>query len=278
MIKATFEKIKDVIKMNMNFSSIEKYFLNEKKAGRIETNIPFIVVDNFPKLGFLTALRFLEWVIDNPKGVVSLPTGKTPEYFIVWTVYLLENWDNKKGKKIRAKYGLENVKKPSLSRLRFVQIDEFYPISSAQYNSFNKYVKNYYLKGFGLELKNALLINSDTIPLAEGKHFTKVFPHCHVDLSLRYREPKSGMEELQQKSIFCIDDWCSDYEAQIRDMGGIGFFLGGIGPDGHIAFNTRGSDHHSTTRLTATNFETQAYNCFICFFLCPGSFVIILLY
>ena len=45
---------------------------------------------------------------------------------------------------------------------------------------------------------------------------------------------------------------------KIRDKGGIGFFLGGIGPDGHIAFNTRGSDHHSTTRLTETNFETQA--------------------
>ena len=41
-------------------------------------------------------------------------------------------------------------------------------------------------------------------------------------------------------------------------MGGIGFFLGGIGPDGHIAFNVRGSDHNSTTRLTTTNFETQA--------------------
>ena len=31
-----------------------------------------------------------------------------------------------------------------------------------------------------------------------------------------------------------------------------------MGPDGHIAFNTRGSDHNSSTRLTATNFETQA--------------------
>ena len=41
-------------------------------------------------------------------------------------------------------------------------------------------------------------------------------------------------------------------------LGGIGFFLGGIGPDGHIAFNVRGSDHYSTTRLTATNYETQA--------------------
>src|SRR4030042_509033 len=31
-----------------------------------------------------------------------------------------------------------------------------------------------------------------------------------------------------------------------------------MGPDGHIAFNARGSDHNSSTRLTATNFESQA--------------------
>ncbi len=41
-------------------------------------------------------------------------------------------------------------------------------------------------------------------------------------------------------------------------MGGIGFFLGGIGPDGHIGFNIKGSDHSSTTRLCPTNYETQA--------------------
>ena len=41
-------------------------------------------------------------------------------------------------------------------------------------------------------------------------------------------------------------------------MGGIAFFLGGIGPDGHIAFNVRGSDFFSTTRLTEPNYETKA--------------------
>ncbi len=41
-------------------------------------------------------------------------------------------------------------------------------------------------------------------------------------------------------------------------LGGLGFFLGGIGPDGHVGFNIRGSDHLSTTRLMATNYETQA--------------------
>ena len=49
-----------------------------------------------------------------------------------------------------------------------------------------------------------------------------------------------------------------EYEERIRELGGIGFFLGGIGPDGHIGFNIRGSDHHSTTRLCPTNYETQA--------------------
>ena len=55
-----------------------------------------------------------------------------------------------------------------------------------------------------------------------------------------------------------IDDWCQRREEQIRALGGLGFFLGGIGPDGHIGFNIRGSDHFSTTRLMATNYETQA--------------------
>jgi len=245
--------------MNSIFhSKVEDTFFKESGLNSINTQIPYILVENFPNLGLLTALRFLEWAAENPMGVISLPTGKTPEYFIVWTTYLLENWDNKKGKQIREKYGLGSLKKPRLMDLRFVQIDEFYPISSKQHNSFYNYVNNFYIDGFGLNPENSLLINSDTIPLAGGKHYSEIFPDSLVDLSLRLRQPKSQLELLQQQSIFMIDDWCSNYEASIREMGGIGFFLGGIGPDGHIAFNVKGSDHHSTTRLTATNFETQA--------------------
>jgi len=239
-------------------SPVEKAFLSESGIEKMSTLLPYLVVDNFPKLGLLTACRFLEWVDTNPQGVISLPTGKTPEFFIKWTQYLLANWDTKKGKEIRETYGLGKLQKPSLKDLSFVQIDEFYPISSKQHNSFYHYVNNFYLEGFGLSKKNALLINSDEIPLAEGKHFSKLFPDLKVDLSLRFREPTSALEALQQQSIYLIDQWCGDYEARIRDKGGIGFFLGGIGPDGHIAFNTRGSHPFSVTRLTETNFETQA--------------------
>ena len=89
-------------------------------------------------------------------------------------------------------------------------------------------------------------------------NFRDVFPDGVIDLSLRYRDAKSAAEKLRQRSIFMIDNWCSEYDQKVRDLGGIGFFLGGIGPDGHIAFNVRGSDPNSTTRLTHTNYETQA--------------------
>ena len=43
-----------------------------------------------------------------------------------------------------------------------------------------------------------------------------------------------------------------------RALGGIGFFLDTIGPDGHIAFNGKGSSHLSYTRLIYMNYETMA--------------------
>lgn len=246
------------INRKYSFSKVESSFIEKSGDKAITTSIPYVLVNNFPELGLLTALRFLEWVSENPQGVISLPTGKTPEHFIKWTQYLLTNWDNKDGENIRIRYGLNNIKKPDLKGLQFVQLDEFYPISSSQHNSFYNYVVNFYVQGFGLDIKKALLINSDEILLADNKHFSEIFPDSKVDLSLRYRECKTAREQLQQESIFRIDNWCSNYEKQIREKGGIGFFLGGIGPDGHIAFNTRGSDFYSTTRLTSTNFETQA--------------------
>ena len=55
----------------MNLSRVEQAFLSEIEYKEISTVTPYITVDNFPKLGLLTALRFLEWVLENPKGVIS---------------------------------------------------------------------------------------------------------------------------------------------------------------------------------------------------------------
>ncbi|HEX7584537.1 MAG TPA: glucosamine-6-phosphate isomerase, partial [Prolixibacteraceae bacterium] len=216
------------------FSQVEKIFLQQAGLDQMSTKMPYITVENFPKLGMLASLRFLEWITQNPSGVISLPTGKTSEYFIKYTHFFLENWDNKKGQDILSTYGFSGVKKPDLRGLQFVQMDEFYPISSAQHNSSCNYVENYYINGFGLNPSKALLINSDVIPLAEGKSYNEVFPNLRIDLSLRYRDAKSPFERLQQRSILSIDDWCSEFEQKVREKGGIGFFLASIGPDGHI--------------------------------------------
>ncbi len=244
--------------MEHNFTKVEQAFFNEVKSQKISTRIPYITTESFPKLGLLSALSFLEWAGENPEGVVSLPTGKTAQYFLDFTHLILDNWNNKKGKDLREKYGMSENKKPDLSELTFVQMGEFFPIDPKQHNSLHNYAIKQYIQAFNLNEEKALLINSDEIKLAEGKHFSEVFPDYTIDLTLRYREAKSSQEKLQQESIFKIDDWCSKYENKIRALGGIGFFLGGIGPDGLIAFNTRGSDHFSSTRLTKTNFETQA--------------------
>ncbi|WP_321370252.1 glucosamine-6-phosphate isomerase [uncultured Draconibacterium sp.] len=244
--------------MTVNFTKVEEAFFEETKSKKISTKIPYITTESFPKLGLLSALSFLEWASKNPNGVACLPTGKTAQYFLDFTHLLLDNWNNKKGKDFLEKYGLADVKKPDLSELTFVQMGEFFPINPEQHNSLFNYAQKQYIDGLGFNKEKALLINSEDIKLAEGKHYSDIFPDYKIDLSLRYREAKTHQEQLQQESIFKIDNWCTAYENKIRDKGGIGFFLSGIGPDGLIAFNTRGSDHFSSTRLTETNFETQA--------------------
>jgi glucosamine-6-phosphate deaminase len=53
---------------------------------------------------------------------------------------------------------------------------------------------------------------------------------------------------------------CLAYEEAIRAAGGIGLFLAGIGPDGHLAFNEPGSSLASRTRVKTLAEDTRAAN------------------
>ncbi len=53
---------------------------------------------------------------------------------------------------------------------------------------------------------------------------------------------------------------CESYEERIRKAGGIDLFLGGIGPDGHIAFNEPGSSLASRTRQKTLTTDTIIAN------------------
>lgn len=53
---------------------------------------------------------------------------------------------------------------------------------------------------------------------------------------------------------------CQRFEEKIATVGGIHLFLGGIGADGHIAFNEPGSSLTSLTRVKSLNQDTIAAN------------------
>ncbi|MDE6311192.1 MAG: glucosamine-6-phosphate deaminase [Muribaculaceae bacterium] len=53
---------------------------------------------------------------------------------------------------------------------------------------------------------------------------------------------------------------CKAYEEKIASYGGIDLFMGGVGPDGHIAFNEPGSSLTSRTRMKTLTTDTIIAN------------------
>jgi glucosamine-6-phosphate deaminase len=75
----------------------------------------------------------------------------------------------------------------------------------------------------------------------------------HVDIQKKNVNILNGNAKDLEKE-------CSDFEARIKSVGGIYLFLGGIGPDGHIAFNEPGSSLSSRTRIKTLTYDTIVAN------------------
>src|SRR5437867_11473951 len=74
--------------------------------------IRVIEAESFPLLGRLAALRFMEWVLKNPAGVIALPTGKTSEHFIMWVRRILDRWQTAEIRKLLEDHGIETAHRP----------------------------------------------------------------------------------------------------------------------------------------------------------------------
>ena len=57
-----------------------------------------------------------------------------------------------------------------------------------------------------------------------------------------------------------LNEECKRYEEKIKQYGGIDLFLGGIGADGHIAFNEPGSSLQSRTRIKTLTLDSIIAN------------------
>lgn len=75
----------------------------------------------------------------------------------------------------------------------------------------------------------------------------------HIDI------PKENINILNGNAKD-LEKECNQYEEKIKSYGGIDFFLGGIGADGHIAFNEPASSLSSRTRIKTLTYDTRLAN------------------
>ena len=75
----------------------------------------------------------------------------------------------------------------------------------------------------------------------------------HIDIEPKNVHILNGMAIDLQKE-------CTAYEKAICDAGGLDLFVGGLGADGHIAFNEPGSSLSSRTRIKTLTRDTKKAN------------------
>ena len=121
-----------------------------------------------------------------------------------------------------------------------------------------KHFVEYYKEG-SLSFKHVRTFNMDEyvgIPMSHPESYhTFMFENlfAHIDIHPENVNILNGeTEDLELE--------CDNYEEKIRSSGGIDLFIGGIGPDGHIAFNEPGSSLASRTRVKTLAVETIEAN------------------
>ncbi len=131
------------------------------------------------------------------------------------------------------------------------------PTGSSPLGTYNELIK--LNKEGKVSFKNVITFNMDEyIGIPENhtqSYYTFMWDNFfkHIDIEAENTNILNGnAEDLQAE--------CIRYEEKIKSLGGIDLFLGGIGPDGHLAFNEPGSSLQSRTRVKSLTYDTILAN------------------
>ncbi len=131
------------------------------------------------------------------------------------------------------------------------------PTGSTPVGTYEQLVRFY--KQGKVSFKNVITFNMDeyiglpeTHP--ESYHF---FMHKHL---FQHIDIPAGNINILNGNASDLEQECMRYEEKIRSVGGIRLFMGGIGADGHIAFNEPGSSLTSRTRIKTLTYPTIEAN------------------
>jgi glucosamine-6-phosphate deaminase len=127
------------------------------------------------------------------------------------------------------------------------------PTGSSPLGVYKEIIKLY--KQGKVTFKNVITFNMDEYIGISEEHpesyhyFMKSNFFDHIDI------PEENVNILNGNSKD-LEKECKDFEEKIESYGGIELFLGGIGIDGHIAFNEPGSSLTSRTRVKTLTQDT----------------------
>ncbi len=131
------------------------------------------------------------------------------------------------------------------------------PTGSSPVGTYKELVNLY--KDGKVSFKNVITFNMDEyVGLPEDHpqsyhYFMRHHLFKHIDI------PKENINILDGNAPD-LETECELFEDKISKLGGINLFLGGIGPDGHIAFNEPGSSLSSRTRVKTLTYDTILAN------------------
>ncbi|MCK4292586.1 MAG: glucosamine-6-phosphate deaminase [Planctomycetes bacterium] len=131
------------------------------------------------------------------------------------------------------------------------------PTGSSPIGVYNELVELY--KAQKVSFENVVTFNMDEYVNLPEDHpesyhsFMRTYLFSHIDI------PEDNVNILNGNAPD-LEAECARYEEKIKEIGGVKLFLGGIGPDGHIAFNEPSSSLSSRTRIKTLTYDTIVAN------------------
>ena len=110
-----------------------------------------------------------------------------------------------------------------------------------------------------VSFKNVVTFNMDEYVGLPVEHPESYHSFMYTNLFNHIDCPKENIHILNGNAKDLAEE-CANYEKEIEKFGGIDLFLGGIGPDGHIAFNEPFSSLTSRTRVKTLTTDTKIAN------------------
>lgn len=115
------------------------------------------------------------------------------------------------------------------------------------------------VKAGEVSFKNVISFNMDEYVGLPESHPESYHSFMHKYLFDQIDEPAENIHILNGNAEN-VNAECEAYEKAIVDAGGFDLFLGGVGEDGHIAFNEPFSSLQSRTREIVLTYDTRVVN------------------